>query len=155
LSGWHSVRIDFTPGTGEICPRLTDSELQRLQGLRNALLDLHKALIESERESYEKTGATIKSPNHFLQLLMSDPWFAWLQPLSQLIIAMDEALQEKKPASAAEAEALIRQAGVLLVASEEGTGFASHYHEALQRDPDVVMTHAAAAKYFNARKSGA
>lgn len=127
--------------------------LQRLQELRNALLILHKALIDSERETYEKTGATIKSPNHFLQLLINDPWFAWLQPLSQLIVVMDEALQGKKPVSDADADTLIRQAKLLLVASEEGTGFARHYHEALQRDPNVVMAHADAAKYFSARKS--
>lgn len=132
---------------------MTDTVRQRLQALRHALLTLHKALIDSEREGYEKTGATINSPNHFLQLLMSDPWFAWLQPLSQLIVAMDEALESKKPVSDEDAEGLMRQAAALLVASEGGTSFAGHYHEALQRDPDVVMAHGDAAKYFIARKS--
>jgi len=126
---------------------------QRLQELRNALLALHKTLIESEREGYEATGATIKSPNQFLQLLMNDPWFAWLHPLSQLVVAMDEALQGKEPVNDSDAEALMRQAEKLLVASEVGAGFARHYHEALQRDPDVVMAHADAAKHFSARKS--
>jgi hypothetical protein len=132
---------------------VTDPVLQRLQEFRDALLILHKALIDSERETYEKTGATIATPNQFLQLLMNDPWFAWLRPLSQLIVVMDEALQGKKPVSATDADTLIRQAGLLLVASEEGTGFARHYHEALQRDPSVVMAHADAAKYFSVRKS--
>lgn len=132
---------------------MTDVIQQQLQKLRDALLALHKTLIDSERESYEKTGATIKSPNHFLQLLMNDPWFVWLQPLSQLIVAMDEALQSKKPVTDAEGEALIKQAKSLLVASEEGTGFAHHYFEALQRDPHIVMAHADAAKYFNPRKA--
>src|SRR5208282_2596213 len=68
----------------------------RLQVLRDALLDLHKALVDAERVSYEKTLGVIQSPNHFLQLLTTDPWFAWLQPLSQLIVAMDEALEEKE-----------------------------------------------------------
>jgi len=134
---------------------MTDILQQRLQKLRDALLALHKTLIDSERESYEKTGATIKSPNHFLQLLMNDPWFVWLQPLSQLIVAMDEALQSKKPVADAEGEALIKQAKLLLVASEEGTGFANHYFEALQRDPHIVMAHSDAAKYFNPRKADA
>jgi hypothetical protein len=132
---------------------MTAPVLQRLREFRDALLSLHKALIESERETYEKTGAAIESPNHFLQLLMNDPWFAWLQPLSQLIVAMDEAMQGKKPASDADADMFLRQARSLLVASEEGTGFARHYHEALQRDPTVVMAHADAAKYFGQRTS--
>jgi hypothetical protein len=85
-------------------------------------------------------------------LLTSDPWFAWLQPLSQLIVAMDEAQDAKEPATDAEAEALIKQTGVLLVASEEGEGFPHHYFDALQRDPDVVLAHANAARLFAVRK---
>lgn len=131
---------------------MTNAVSQRLEELRKALLHLHKALIESERVSYEKTVGTIASPNHFLQLLTSDPWFAWLQPLSQLIVAMDEAQDAKEPATDAEAEALIKQTGVLLVASEEGEGFPHHYFDALQRDPDVVLAHADAARLFAVRK---
>ncbi|HEX3799618.1 MAG TPA: hypothetical protein VH413_13045 [Verrucomicrobiae bacterium] len=125
---------------------------QRLQDCRHALLDLHKALVDSERVSYEKTVGAITSPNHFLKLLTSDPWFAWLQPISQLIVAMDEALETKKPGTDADAESLIKQAGTLLVTSEEGEGFSHHYFDALQRDPDVVLAHAEVAKFFWPRK---
>src|SRR5688572_15851216 len=48
---------------------------ERLTSLREALLDLHKTLITSERERYEKAIGPIQSPNHFLQLLTTDPWF--------------------------------------------------------------------------------
>ncbi|HZI33672.1 MAG TPA: hypothetical protein VFF11_15125 [Candidatus Binatia bacterium] len=124
---------------------------QHLQQLRNALFHLHKALVDSERVSYEQNIGTITSPNHFLQLLTSDPWFAWLQPLSQLIVTMDEAMDTKKPGevlTAAGAEVLVQQTRDLLVASETGQGFSRHYFDALQRDPDVVMAHAEAAKLF-------
>jgi hypothetical protein len=119
---------------------------QRLQELRNPLLHLHKALVDSERVSYEKTIGAIKSPNHFLQLLTHDPWFAWLQPLSQLIVAMDEALEEKEPLTIAGVDALVNQTRLLLVATEAGDGFSKHYFDALQRDPDVVLAHAEVAK---------
>jgi hypothetical protein len=131
---------------------VTNDIRQRLQDLRNALLNLHKALVDSERVSYEKIVGTIPSPSHFLQLLTNDPWFAWLQPLSQLIVAMDETLEAKEPKTDADADALIKQASLLLVATEEGEGFSRHYFEALQRDPDVVLTHAVAAKLFGSRK---
>ena len=124
----------------------------QLPELRDALLDLHKALVDSERVSYEQTIGTITSPNHFLQLLTTDPWFAWLQPLSQLIVAMDEALDAKTPLPPARAEALVKQTRQLLVASETGEGFSQHYDAALQRDPDVVMAHAAVAKLLGPRK---
>jgi hypothetical protein len=125
---------------------------QRLQPLRNALLDLHKALVDSERVSYEQTIGTIPSPNHFLQLLTSDPWFAWLHPLSQLIVAMDEALDEKEPLTSAGVDALVNQTRLLLVASETGDGFPKHYFDALQRDPDVVLAHAVVAKLLGPKK---
>jgi len=119
---------------------------QRLTELRHALLKLHKALVDSERVSYEKTIGQIQSPNHFLQLLTNDPWFAWLQPLSQLIVAMDEALDAKEPLTTVKVDALVNQSKLLLVASETNEGFSGHYHEALQRDPDVVLAHAEVVK---------
>jgi len=125
---------------------------QRLTGLRNALLALHKALVDSERASYEQTVGKIASPNHFLQLLTGDPWFAWLQPFSQLIVALDEALEEKEPLTDAGADALIKQTGRLLTASETGEGFSRHYFDALQRDPDVVLAHAEVTKLVAPRK---
>jgi hypothetical protein len=122
-----------------------------LAELRLALLDLHKTLVDSERMQYEKTAGAIPSPNQFLQLLIRDPSFAWLHPLSQLIVAMDEALDEKEPLTMAGIDSLMNQTRLLLVASENGAGFAKHYFNALQRDPDVVLAHANAAKLFGAR----
>src|SRR6516165_12127708 len=109
---------------------------RRLADLRLALLKLHKALVDSERVGYEKTMGKIQSPNHFLQLLTNDPWFAWLSPLSQLIVSIDEAQDSKEPLTQATVDALAKQANVLLVASESGEGFSRHYFDALQRDPD-------------------
>lgn len=125
---------------------------RRLAELREALFSLHKALIDSERVSYEQTMGTIPTPNHFLQLLTSDPWFAWLQPLSHLVVAFDVALDGKEPLTATGAAALRQQTGRLLVATETGEGFTKHYYDALQRDPDVVLTHAHVMKTLNGRK---
>src|SRR2546422_8551212 len=96
---------------------------KRLEEIRQALLTLHKALVDSERITYEQTVGAIKSPNHFLQLLTRDPWFAWLQPLSQLIVSMDEILDAKEPLSAAVVEAQVKEASRLLAPSESGEGF--------------------------------
>ncbi len=119
---------------------------RRLAEVREALLALHKTLVDSERVSYEKTVGQISSPNHFLQLLTRDPWFAWLQPFSRLIVTMDEAGEEKEPLTMVAVNRLLEQARSLLVASESGDGFSGHYFVALQRDPDVVLAHAQVAK---------
>jgi len=126
---------------------------QLLTDLRLALLKLHKALIDSERVAYEKTVGQFKSPNHFLQLLTTDPWFAWLHPLSQLIVAMDEALDAEEPLTLAKVDALAQQSKFMLVASETGEGFSGHYYEAMQRDPDVVLMHAEVVKLRKPQKS--
>lgn len=124
-----------------------------LPELRTALLHLHKTLVDSERISYEQTVGTIPSPNHFLQLLTNDPWFAWLRPLSMLIVTMDQAIDSKRqPLTEATAVALVQEARRLLIASEEGEGFPKHYFDALQRDPDVVFAHAAVVKFFPPKK---
>lgn len=126
---------------------------QHLSQLREAVLHLHKTLLESERTSYESTFGKISSPYHFLQLLTTDPWFAWLTPVTQLITVMDEMLDAKEPLTVAGVEAVVHQAKNLLVASEAGEGFSRHYDEALQHNPDVIFAHAAAAKLLRAQVS--
>jgi hypothetical protein len=129
-----------------------DALRQRSLEIRNALLSLHKALIDSERASFEKTMGKIQSPNHFLQLLISDPWFAWLQPLSSLIVSVDELLDQKEPLTSGAVEDLISQSGRLLVPAEHAKGFSGHYFQALQRDPHVVLAHAEARSLLGPRE---
>jgi len=125
---------------------------QPLLELRDKLLDLHKAVIEFERERYEKTVGAIQSPYHFLQLVTRDPWFTWLHPLSQLIVTIDEAVEEKEPLTETIADALLKQSRALLVAAENGEGFSGHYYVALQQEPQVVMAHAAVIKLIGRQK---
>lgn len=113
----------------------------RLKEVREALLELHKTLLESERVGYEAVVGPIPSANHFLRLLSDDPWFAWLHPLSRHIVSIDEALDRRIPLSSTETASLLTQTRRMLVASEEGHGFPRSYFEALQRDPDVVFAH--------------
>jgi hypothetical protein len=130
----------------------------RLETLRSSLLSLHKTLVESEKVEYEHTVGKISSPNHFLQLLTNDPWFAWLSPLSRLIVSMDEALDAKEnPLTRERVEGFVQESARLLVASETGESFAQNYFEALQRDPDVVMAQGEVTKlpeWPGHRKSG-
>jgi len=140
-----------TPATPTPLP---EAFRQNLSALRNAVFELHKILIESERATYEQTVGTIPSPGYFLQLLTTDPWFAWLHPLSQMVVTMDVALDSKKdPLTAASAGVLIQQTRSLLTPSETGEGFARHYYDALQRDPDVLFAHATAVRLARPVKS--
>src|SRR3954468_13129465 len=123
-----------------------ESAKKRLGELREGLFSLHKALIASERVGYEEAFGAIGAPSNFLNLLLNDPWFAWLRPLSGLMAVVDEALDGKEPLTGLRAEDLLKEARALLTPSEEGEGFGRHYFLAIQRDPDVLLAHAAVAK---------
>ena len=110
---------------------------QRLQELHSALLKLHKALLDSEKIVYEKSVGPIQSPNHFFQLLTNDPYFAWLRPISQLIVAIDETLDAQEPLTNANVDSLMSQSVFLLVPAQSTGDYAERYVAALQRDPRV------------------
>jgi hypothetical protein len=112
-----------------------------LPKLRNQLLSLHKILMLAERAMYEKEGNVIQSPNHFLQLLTSDERFAWLRELSQLIVMIDEAMEEKPPITHERADALVDEAKLLLT-------FSKRYAVLVQRVPSIAAANTEISKHF-------
>ncbi len=116
---------------------------QRLQSVRNTILQLHKALLDSERTAYELSRGPIGSPAAFLQLLINDPWFSWLQPMTNLIVLIDETLAAKKPpAATVDLERLLVDTRALLSPSNaDPNGFWKRYAASLQRDPAVAVLH--------------
>jgi hypothetical protein len=122
-----------------------DAVRQRLTDLRNGLLHLHKTLLDSESATYDHDIARITSKGQLLELVLHDPWFAWLHELSELVALIDETLDAKEPAVPSDADRLIKQARELFAPGTSGN-FRQHYLEALQRDPNVVMAHAETMK---------
>lgn len=120
---------------------MADRTRERLIEMRNGLLKLHKTLLDSERAVYERDVARISSTGQYLNLVLDDPWFAWLHELSQFIVLVDETLDFEDPATEADAERLITRARELVSPSENGSVFARRYFEAMQRDPGVVLAH--------------
>lgn len=120
---------------------LTEKMRQQLTQVRTVLLRLHKTLLDFERDAYERAHDKISNSYAFLQLVMSDPWFAWLRQLSELIVEMDELLAAKEAPKDATAVALIQQANILLTPSETGSAFQKKYFTAMQQSPEVVLAH--------------
>lgn len=118
-----------------------DRSRQGLQELRRGLLDLHRALIEAERLTYERIFGRVASNGQLLQLVMDDPWFTWLHPLSQLVVRIDEVLDNQTLDGQSAANALLGETQELLRPSQDGDGWGRSYYEALQRAPDVVIAH--------------
>jgi hypothetical protein len=125
---------------------ITEKTRQQLVGVRTALLALHKTLLNFEREAYERMEGKIGNSYQFLQLVMSDPWFAWLRQLSELIVEMDELLAAREPASESTALALMEQSRILLTPAESGSEFQRKYFAAMQQSPEVVVAHSEFAR---------
>ena len=119
----------------------------RLDAARDALLSVHKALLDFERARYERTMGPIESAGRLLQLVIHDPWFAWLHPMTELVVQIDELVTAKEPVTPGAAEALLEQAKQMFNPAEgEGDEFQDHYHEAMQQTPAVVLAHAEALR---------
>jgi hypothetical protein len=130
-----------------------DRARQKLAELRRLLLTLHKALLDSERTAYEIGHGPIASPGAFLQLLIHDPAFQWLRPITTLIVQVDETLAAKKPpASARDLEQLISDMRALLSPSRQEADFWKRYFAVVQRDPAVALLHEEMAAAFSANE---
>jgi hypothetical protein len=118
------------------------SPLRRtLTDVRQGLLGLHKALIVAEQLTFERIYGRIDSTGQLLQLVMNDPWFTWLHPLSNLVVRIDELLDDERNLTVEDVAVLLAEVRGLIRPSELGDGFERSYYEALQRAPEVVMAH--------------
>ena len=122
---------------------------KRILEMRGSLLSLHKALILAEQVTYERINGRVESTGQLLQLVLNDPWFTWLHPVSQLVVRIDDLLEEGSELSPVEVEHFLIEARTLIRPSEEGDGFERSYYEALQRDPDVIFAHVEVKKLLS------
>lgn len=127
--------------------RKTNHLRRTLLDLRRGLLGLHKALIVAEQLTYERIYGRVGSTGQLLQLVMSDPWFTWLHPLSDLLVRIDQLLDDDSfEITDEDVDCLVNETRALIRPSEEGDGFERSYYEALQRAPDVALTHSQVKK---------
>jgi catechol 2,3-dioxygenase len=113
----------------------------QLSDLRTRLLALHKALLDDAKVAYEMDRGRIASTGALLQLVIHDPWFAWLHQISELVVRIDEMTAPDTKATEQDARVVIDQIDRLLIPSETGEPFARRYFEAIQRQPAVILAH--------------
>lgn len=118
----------------------------RLQPVRHAMLDLHRAMLQAERLAWQQLNGRVVTNAEMLQLTIHDPWFAWLRPLTSALVALDDAMMDRTVDTEAEAPVLLATLAALLHPDDAGNEFQQRYFEFLQRSPDVAVSHAVAAK---------
>ena len=120
---------------------MKDSERRLLTELRRALLPLHKTLLEWERKTYEREHGRKMGGGELLQVIMTAPQFAWLHPISELIVRIDQALDEEAPDTPVDVDVILTQARRLVAPDQTEKPYAERYLTALQEVPDVVVAH--------------
>jgi hypothetical protein len=76
-----------------------------------------------------------------LKIIVENPQFTWLRPLSEFIARIDALLDAVEPDVVVDLGAIVTQARLLVSPDEAGTPYARSYHAALQQVPDVVFAH--------------
>lgn len=117
-------------------PREKGEYSERLSHLSKILLSLHKRLLDTAREEYVRTHGEVDNAFRMLALVMEDPYFAWLRPVSQLIVRIDELAETETRKD--EVDAVVLATKELLTTGD----FAARYPELLQLDAEIVIIHA-------------
>ena len=118
---------------------LPETTLRYLRKLRGKLLQLHKTLLEMERADFERDFGRLTS-GELLQLVINHAQFAWLRQISALVVQIDEMLDAEEPAMLDDLQNVLGQARSLFSSSADKI-FREKYQAALQRNPEVVMSH--------------
>ena len=129
---------------------MKDTDRRLLIDLRRALLHLHKTLLEWERTAYERLHGRA-SPAELLDAMVTDPQFAWLRPVSELIVRIDEGLEiDALEGPEIDVDWIVAQTRTYITPNENGTPYAQRYHAALQDHPDAVFAHRAVTTILKA-----
>jgi len=115
-----------------------------LATLGDALGNLHRALASHARHDFERGRGAVLSAGELLQLLTSDPHFAWLRSVSELIVDIDVFLEADPAPTDDEASAVRAEVERLLMPAKPGapeSDFSRRYWESVHADPHVAIAH--------------
>lgn len=114
-----------------------------LREISRVLIPLHRALIDAAKDDYAFAFGAVQQPTQLLRLLNDDPFFAWLKPITALIVDIDE--MARRDFERADAEAVAGRVEALFGNAPDAE-FSQHYVPILQRSVDVAANHAALRK---------
>ena len=109
-----------------------------LRALRAALLQVHKEVIGYDRSQYERVHGPIPA-GQFVQLVTEESFFRWLDPLSRLIIEIDEELEGVEHHD--DTCRAVAGAAQKLFSDRGDAGFRKRYQAALQDETAVTVAH--------------
>lgn len=109
---------------------------QNLKNLSILLTRIHKSLLDHQFIGVQATKRTALGPNEKLQMLLNDPEFQWLRPLSQLISKIDGVVFQKEDVTAEQHNQMVSEIHDMF--SDTSEFYLRYLHTALHL-PDVQM----------------
>ncbi len=119
---------------------MADANLRTsVENARASLQEHHKTLVGVVARAYERQYGTLAGSGQLLHLLAHDEFFAWLRPISELIVALDDLLDVAEPIQQADAAAVRAEIEETV---DKGPGaFRDRYVTLLQEEPEVALSH--------------
>lgn len=112
----------------------------KLDRMGEAMRVLHKALIDHTQHEYERTHGKVTSPYALFALVANDPAFAWLQPMTRLIVEIEDVVgRPLPPPAAADLKEMRSKVDRLLVTP--GEAFSTRYLGLVQSSPEIAAEH--------------
>jgi hypothetical protein len=125
-----------TTGTTQEPARFTAA----LAGVSEALREVHKELLALARQEVETQEGKKLTAFEMFRRAVNDAVFAWLRPVSELIVDIDELVEAEPPANTREAGAVREEIEQVVFAPEGSPGdFAQRFHSQLERFPKLVV----------------
>lgn len=116
------------------------SARSKLDRMAAAMRVLHKALIDVTQHEYERTHGKVKNPYALFALVANDPAFAWLQPMTRLIVEIEDLVGRPLPPPVkSDVVETRKRIDALLVAI--GEPFSTHYLSLVQSSPEIAAEH--------------
>jgi hypothetical protein len=133
--------MSITRDTRPVDPE-DQSRRERLTDLAKTLRSIHSALLESVKRDYEAAHGKIPGPLKLYQLVIDDPFFSWLRPLSGQMALIDERIDDKtklEPSDLSTVHDAVN--GLFNPKKAKADSFAANYKARMQSDASVTALH--------------
>ena len=111
-----------------------------LRDVSRSLIPLHRHLIEYAKAEFARAIGPVARPAELLQMLTDDPFFAWLKPVTALIVDIDEMVRtDFEPEAALGIGDRVQS---LFTRGDPASPFSQRYLPALQGNVEVAIAHA-------------
>ena len=126
-----------------------------LKDVRHPLLALHREILDASRAQHESEFGPV-SPGEFLQIVINGSAYRWIAPLSTLIAAIDDVLDDAEATSDARIEMALAVSAMFGSKDQKSRNavFDAQYLPMLQTSPEIAVANGQVVRRVQALVSG-